>query len=287
MRRIFTIAIIVSIILSACSKWNVVRQNEIDFNVNATGFNDENHGITVGYAGEVHYTADGGKDWNSGDNKSYCRFGLEIIDSNIAYHCGNAGHVGFSKDGGKTWRRTTSFGEMQPRQCRYMSFADRKTGWIAAPERLASTSDEGYTWNEIALPKEAGSIKAISVWSAHEGCILDNNYTLYFTSDGGETWQNQTMHIESEGINKKIPLVPNTAMRFFDKDTGTIIAIATTAEATKLLEISTADGGKTWTEEEIPVSVFEESTIFLSRDGNTLTLFDTAEGIRVLKRAGI
>jgi len=287
MRRIFTVAIITSIILSACSKWNEVHQSEIDFKVSAAGFNDENHGITVGYAGEVHYTADGGKDWNSGDNKSYCRFGLEIIDSNIAYHCGNAGHVGFSKDGGKTWQRKTSFGDMVPRQCRYMSFVDQKTGWVAAPSRLASTSDGGYTWSEIVLPKEAGSIKAISVLSAHEGCILDNNYMLYFTNDNGKTWQNQSVKIQSEGINKKVSSVPNTAMRFFDRDTGIIIAMATTDQNTKLLEMSTTNGGKTWTEEEIPVSVFEESTIFLSRDGNTLTLFDRGEGMRVLKRAGI
>jgi len=46
----------------------------------------------------------------------------------------------------------------------------------------------------------------------------------------------------------------------------------------------TSDGGKTWTEEEIPVSVFEESTIFLSRDGNMLTLFYTGEEIKVLKK---
>jgi len=124
MINIFIAVIIISIFLSACSKWNVVCQSEIDFNVSAAGFNDENLVITVGYAGEVHYTTDGGKDWKSAENMSYCRFGLEIIDSKIAYHCGNAGHVGFSSNGGKTWQRTTDFGDMQPRQCRYLSLVD-------------------------------------------------------------------------------------------------------------------------------------------------------------------
>jgi photosystem II stability/assembly factor-like uncharacterized protein len=286
MKNMLITLIVMGIALQGCSKWSVVRQSEVDFNVTIAGFSDEDKGITAGYAGECHYTTDAGKEWPKADNNSYCRFGLEIINNSAAYTCGNAGHVRFSDDGGKTWELVTNFGEMQPNQCRYLSFSDGKTGWIASVRLLAATTDQGSSWNELVLPEGRGGIKAIDTWAANQGCILDNKYDLYFTDDGGNTWERRTIQTGREGIDKKITPAPNTVMRFTDRNQGVIIVQAAVQDKTKLIEMRTTDGGKTWSEEEIPIEAFESSVLFLTRDARFLTVYDTVNGITVLKKAG-
>jgi photosystem II stability/assembly factor-like uncharacterized protein len=286
MKNMWVILIILGIVLQGCSKWSVVNQSKVDFKVTVAGFGDEDNGITAGYAGECHYTTDGGRTWQNGANNSYCRFGLEIINNSAAYHCGNAGHVRFSADGGKTWQPAADFGEMVPKQCRYLSFSDSKTGWIASARLLAVTTDQGASWKELALPEGIGGIKAIDTWSENHGCILDNKYDIYFTEDGGKTWERQNMQIHTEGIDKTIGRAPNTAMRFTDRNRGSIIALATPQEETKLIEISTTDGGKTWTEEKLPIGAFESSVLFFSRNASILTVYDVVNGITVIKKAG-
>jgi photosystem II stability/assembly factor-like uncharacterized protein len=286
MRNMLIVIILISAFLAACSKWNVVHQGEVDFKVTTAGFSDEKTGITVGYAGECHFTTDGGKDWDNADNKSWCRFGLEMVDNNVAIHCGNAGHVGFSKDGGKTWQLSTNFGDMEPQQCRYLSFPDQKTGWIASPNRLAFTIDEGAAWNELALPRGVGAIEAISLWAANNGCILDNKLDLYFTSDGGKSWENQKVQTDIEGIDRKIRRAPNTAMRFFDRNKGIIVFQVIAGEEIKLIALNTSDGGKSWVPEDIPAKLFGESVLFLSRDAKILTVYNEGNGIMVIKNNG-
>ncbi|MBN1797350.1 MAG: hypothetical protein JW822_02155 [Spirochaetales bacterium] len=286
MKDMFITLMVLCVALQGCSKWSVVNQSEVDFKVTTAGFADENTGITVGYAGECHFTTDGGQNWPRGENESYCRFGLEIINNSAAFSCGNAGHVRFSADGGKTWQSVTDFGEMEPKQCRYLSFSDSKSGWIASAQVLAATTDQGSSWNELELPEGIGGIKAIDTWSADSGCILDNNYNLYFTEDGGRTWQQQKIQIHTEGIDKKVGRAPNTAMRFTDRNKGVIITMAIDNDETKLIEMSTTDGGKTWTEEKLPLETFESSVLFLTRNAKVLTVYDVVNGITVLKKAG-
>jgi photosystem II stability/assembly factor-like uncharacterized protein len=282
--QILIIGIFLCIFLSACSKWSVSAQAPVEQKVTLAGFQDPLHGITVGYAGQVYYSEDGGKDWNQAVNHSMCRFGLEIIDADTAIHCGNGGDVGVTTDGGKTWQAAAKFGGMEPYQCRYLSFADSKNGWIASAGKLASTNDLGGTWNEITLPQGIGGIKAIDLRSAMDGCILDSNYILYFTNDGGKTWHNEKILVEGVNLNKKVARAPSDAMRFTDKNHGIIITMATSGEDTRLIELNTSDGGKTWQSSEIPTAVYENSTLYLSKDTATLTIYDFADGIKVLTR---
>ncbi|HEX2953142.1 MAG TPA: hypothetical protein VHR47_04065, partial [Bacillota bacterium] len=43
--------------------WKVAREIPIKHACSLAGFLNANQGITVGYAGEVHFTKDGGKSW--------------------------------------------------------------------------------------------------------------------------------------------------------------------------------------------------------------------------------
>jgi hypothetical protein len=50
--------------------------------------------------------------------------------------------------------------------------------------------------------------------------------------------------------------------------------------------MNTHDGGKTWTEEELPIEIFETSVLYLTRKTDMLTVYDDINGITVMKRAG-
>jgi hypothetical protein len=278
-------ALLFGLTLFGCGTWNVVRQSTVDFKVTTAGFTDEYSGITVGYAGECHYTTDGGADWKMASNASWCRFGLEIVDRNVAIHCGNAGHVGFSGDGGKSWKLAKNFGDMEPNQCRYLSFPEEKTGWIASARKLAFTSDAGSGWNEIALPQGIGGIESIDLWAAGNGCILDNKLDVYFTGDGGKTWEKETVLTNIQGISREIKRAPAMAMRFLTRNKGMVVLQSTIDDKTRLYAINTSDGCKTWKEEEIPVTIYKGSVLFLSRDATFLTVCNLANGITVIKRS--
>ena len=63
-------------------------------------------------------------------------------------------------------------------------------------------------------------------------------------------------------------------MRFFDADHGLVVLNILGKEKTGMWALRTADGGKTWEEEELPV---ESGMPYLSRDGAFLAVY-TSDG---------
>ncbi|RPI33167.1 MAG: hypothetical protein EHM70_06855 [Chloroflexota bacterium] len=250
--------------------WTVLAEATYTHRSTYTGFLDETFGLTVGYAGEVHYTHDGGQSWSTSVSSSACRFGLEIIDAQTAIHCGNLGHVRLSVDGGKKFSAVTSFGRSEPAQCRYLSFIDATTGWAAAPGQLGVTTDGAQTWTELALPDDMGSILAISLYSASQGYLLDDHGLLFVTTDGGQTWTSQVLNF-LEGAETSAAPSPRMAMRFGDGGVGMIVyQRGNLDEGFYTYAAHTAVGGETWTEEQVPVGVGIPN-LYLARDGVTLT----------------
>ncbi len=285
-----TLPVFVLLLVAACSwspssKWDLVRTCEFTQGAAIVGFFDQNNGITVGEWGKTYFTHDGGETWEKSTNKSFDLFGIDFVDENTAFNCGSRGYVGVTENGGKTWTRLTYYGPNFPftYHCRYLSFLSRDTGWIASPEKLAATFDGGRSWNEITLPEGMKRMKAVDMWSETEGCILDNEYTLFFTGDGGKTWQKQDIEMDTEQPNKKILMTQDTAMRFTNRTTGKIIFQVPMPEAVAVFELSTNNGGKTWLQEKVPVTLVDISNIYLTRDGKTLTTFNFADGIMIFK----
>lgn len=262
------------------TNWEVVRTvNNTKANANHIGgFLNENFGLTVGYRGEMHYTTDGGDSWPAGTNESLCRYGLNILNENLAWSCGNGGDVRKTTDGGKTWVEVTDFGDNMPNQCRYLSFLDENTGWIAAPKKLGSTSDGGQTWLTLSLPSDIKDIIAIDLLDKNTGYLVDTNSKLYLTNDGGLTWTNKTINIDN---------LPNSTwstnlslIRFTDKDNGTIFYYG----SEKKLKCSiTKDAGDTWEEQTMPD--IKGLGLFLTPDGKYLSVNGSSgESITLLKQ---
>lgn len=244
--------------------WKEVLQLVVKHPSNLAGFLNETQGITVGYAGEIHYTKDAGKTWPNAVNSSFCRFGLDIVNDKLAWNCGNAGHVRMSTDGGETWSAVSGFGDMEPDQCRFLSFVDDKNGWIASPYRFAITADGGKTWNELDSPAGNKDTAAVFLRTPNEGYMLDVSGNLYMTEDGCKTWSVRTLPLGGQKIlNSRCPVA---AIQFSDVNHGSIII----SQKGTICSYVTADGGKTWAKELI--SDKYSGFLYLTHDGKTLTV---------------
>jgi photosystem II stability/assembly factor-like uncharacterized protein len=267
---------------TALPVWQVVAESTISHKATVVGFNDASFGITAGYAGELHYSRDGGASWPRAVNNSYCRFGLEIVDDQVAWHCGNAGHVRRTLDGGKTWRPVTGFGPGEPAHCRFLSFVSDTTGWAATRVLLGTTTDGAQTWNERALPEGIGNIAAIAVYAPGQGYLLDASGALFASTDDGVTWA-ALPAVDLGGLSIRESTSPTVALRFFDAQNGLLVVSAIKDSAGVMAAFRTADGGQTWTSEVLPVPF---GTPFLSRDGRTLTIYLAPSKITVIHYNG-
>jgi photosystem II stability/assembly factor-like uncharacterized protein len=263
--------------------WNLVRQikySDPDSLISYGGFLNDSFGILVGVNGVVKVTYDGADSWIDGNNQSWCRFGLDIVDDKIAWHCGNPGHVRVTIDGGKNWTAVADFGSGEPNHCRYLSFLDEKTGWAATPAMLGATADGAVTWTDLTLPEGIGKIAAISLRSSQNGYLLDDNALLYETADGGTTWTSQAVNFPFDG---KLPIdfTPWATMKFWDANHGRIVIIKN-----GFWTGDTTDGGATWTWKEVP-ALKRAMSSYMSHDGQFLTSVEiTKREITLLKYDG-
>jgi len=264
--------------------WTIIHQTNFKKSANTAGFLDESYGITVGPSGENYYTHDKGETWSAATCSSWCLFGLDIVDQQIAWSCGNSANVRLSRDGGKTWQAVTDFGGFEPNHCRFIRFLDAQNGWIANPKEVASTKDGGKTWTPIILPKGIQPITAIDLRTKDAGYLLDISGTLYFTQDQGQTWSSYSLTLND---NEKILFAqtPLSAVRFRNASRGTVILALEDATGRKFTALHSKNSGKTWKRAALPLEFHYSSSVFLAHDGTTLTHYDASnqKPVTVLK----
>jgi len=256
----------------SASPWEVVLQTRVKQPVRMAAFLDETFGLTGGpdYAGRAQHTTDGGQTWTMAEDSAGCLFALDIVDAQSVWEC-NASDVRISMDGGQTWPGRPG-GRGQP-FCQ-VSSVDSEMAWYLSPATLETTTDGGTTWEKVNLPAGVlpGRILAISLRAPKEGYVLDSAGDLYTTLDGGQSWSSQNLGLK-ERYGEMGPLpsggIAPAAMRFFDADHGVIVMSLVGGGAGKVVALRTADGGRAWTEENVPV---EFGTAYLTRDGKLLTI---------------
>ena len=238
--------------------------------VTLAGFHTETFGITVGPDDDVRYTTDSGQSWTKTASALHCRFGLEIVDEKIAWHCGNGG-TRVSADGGQIWQTVA------PSPCPYLSFLDAQIGWAASPYVLQVATNGGTSWRTLALPSDLKSIATIALRTDKDGYVLDTAGHLFVTADGGQSWQ-----VSSLGLKPDERLIPSTSgpkavMRFVDAQHG--IVVFDLADRSVWFAL-TSDGGHSWQRAEI-TTLRDQSyyyQLYLTRDGRLLTVTDDFDG---------
>ena len=250
------------------SEWIQINRIDVNNKNYYGGFENKNYGITVGYAGEIHYSTDGGRTWPKSKNSSYCRFGLDIVSRSVSWCCGNAGHVRVTTDGGKTWNEVTDYGEMEPNQCRYMSFFNDVSGWIAAPKKLGKTTDGGKTWTDISFPNGIGDIMAMNALDEDTAYLVDTKSRLYITTNSGESWTNKV--IPTDNMEDTVSRTNSQVLRFIDKENAMFFYFDNDGNLHYLV---TKNGGKSWTERSMGgLKNVGYGGLYLSHDGRLLTI---------------
>ncbi len=254
-----------------------IQPDEKKFKCRMAGFLDNSFGISTAQHGVLNNTLDGGVTWTLSKNTSDCIAGLEIIDKNNAFVSANYSEVRVTSDGGAIWNRLPNFGDMKNEHCRYLSFIDPLTGWIANRKEVGFTSDGGKNWVNITVPENLTDINAIWLNTVNEGFILSSNGKLFITSNGGGTWSEKDLGI----TGLKVLVCPTTAFHVVDQNSFQIVTFRETATEKGYYFLSTIDGGDTWLLNDL-IKEGGPGYIYLSRDGKELTITEDADkSIRV------
>ena len=238
--------------------------------VNIAAFETEQFGIAVGPDDDLRFTENSGKTWTlAKGGEVYCRFGVDIVNKDVAWNNGNGG-LKYTLNGGRTWNTVSKI------QCfPHIAFCDENTGWVASSFFIYSTIDRGKTFQPVKLPVNDLAISAISLRNANDGYLLDAKGNLYMTSDFGKTWKFSSIGMQ-DGDELFSSNHIRAAVRFTDKQNGKIVL---TKYDTSVWTLTTSDGGATWRRKEIS-GIKNRSRFFqvyLSRCAEILTLTSNFE----------
>jgi len=259
--------------------WQFVALHNLTHNVMAAGFLTAEYGITVGTApGVPFYTADGGQTWTAGTMQADCRYGLDIIDTRVAWASGGAMNVRHTTDGGNTWPAVTDYGQGTTQPFHTISFLDDNTGWQATLYMFGSTRDGGATWTDVPQPSGLDDIASIDLIAPGRGFLLDFSGRLYSTVDNGSHWTSLS-RLDLAGLVIPKAAYQMAAMRFQDARHG-LIVVSEEYQSGKVKAFHTSDGGLTWNSELVPVL---SGPVFLSRNEPLLTVITGADILTILR----
>jgi len=170
-------------------------------------------------------------------------YDVQALSPTRAIVVGYGGKILQTQDGGRTWELLNS----GTRKALYsVHFVDDQQGWICGQDGIVlHTTDGGKTWNK----QDSGSkwyLFALAFIDANDGWVVGDRATYFHTTDGGQTWSRGKLGV-IEDIPKDEALVAADPIlydvKFRDHNTGWIVG-----EFGKIFH--TADGGKTWTEQQ-------------------------------------
>ncbi len=270
MKKKTTVLLMLLFVSCSRAQWEKVSESNISFTHTVAGFVNEHLGITAGYAGEIHYTNDSGKEWPRAQNNTMCRFAIDALDSGELIHAGNGGTVSFSEDG-TAWTKleTPVSGKIV-----LVNFFNSERGSILTSSgEIKYTVDAGKSWKNMDKPQNDGFIIAIDHFSSDEVAVIDNKGNLHRSDDLGSTWSSVALPAEEYKLNWRLS-ANAVALRFKDDQTFTIavIAPAENSKNSAVVVLRSDDGGIHFSGEKIPCNLNPTATIFLSPDSGYLTV---------------
>lgn len=221
-------------------------------------FKNDEEGWAVG--GDMIYakTSDGGGDWEIGFvpsplatdlyGVSFPRDSLVIVVGGVAtLNPGGQGMIARTEDWGNTWDvvDTSSLYDFFD-----VFFIDSTMGFVAGGTDtlpytpiLLHSLDLGKHWEEIPLPDEAHSLRAICFPDPEHGWAVGELGTVIFSNDGGKNWELKELPTEKTLFD----------VEFADVNRGVIVGDSG-------IVFVTEDGGSTW-QLKSPVGVQETPSI--------------------------
>ena len=236
----------------------------------AVSFGDSERGFTVGYAGDISQTSDGGRTWiqrSNGITKDINS--LTIIDTNIVVAAGDNGTLLRTSNGGIVFSLVAPLGLTSSLNA--VQFSSSTFGWaVGSLGAIIATQNGGLTWTE----QHSGTNQSLLCASAIDKAIVwtGGDKILLRTTNGGTSWEER-------------PLPDSTAListiHFVDQDRGEILASRLAGGITRILK--TTDGGVTWSGREEILAGSMRSMFFLNVQvgwavGNGNTILKSLDG---------
>jgi photosystem II stability/assembly factor-like uncharacterized protein len=215
---------------------DVTRGEDVDIKLAGLRFADAEHGWVYGEQGVLYATSDGGRTWvRQRVPTRHLLLGGAFADAQHGWLSGGGLTLLRTEDGGENWRAGTL----------YIPLSDPQR--VSAPPRAAVKSSEAAPHAAAALPASL-RLNAVFFAGSEAGWAVGANGVIYFTADGGRSWQPQESGVKSDLYDVK----------FLD----TLEGWAVGGEGTIL---HTKDGGRVWTQERRATDHTLESLFFVGR----------------------
>lgn len=208
---------------------DVTRGEDVDIKLAGLNFADAEHGWVYGEQGVLYATADGGRTWSRQRVPTrHLLLGGAFADAQHGWLSGGGLTLLRTEDGGENWRAGTL----------YIPLSD--------PPNAAVKSSEAAP-RAASLPASL-RLNAVFFSGSEAGWAVGANGVIYFTSNGGRSWQPQESGVKSDLYDVK----------FID----TLEGWAVGGEGAIL---HTKDGGRVWTRERRTTDHTLESLFFVGR----------------------
>lgn len=223
----------------AASVWQWQRLLPTGNTLRSASFGSDTTGWTVGDAGTILVSSDGGATWTpQGSGTTADLYRVVAVSPTVAWASGAVGTVLRTEDGGATWR---TLAVPTGADLRGLAAASATTAWVVGTGgAILGTSDGGATWARAASPT---SVDLFALTLAPSGALWASGGqgTVLRSTDGGGAWMQVRGGPQLASHLTAVAAASATTAWAF----GHTIPSVPTTDA-KPITVATTDGGVTW-----------------------------------------
>ena len=155
-------------------------------------------------SGEIHYSADGGKEWEKLVRPTEEPLRISFVNEKRGFALAGHHRILGTPNGGRSWK---SLGEWLDTFLNDIFFVDGQNGWaVGKIGCVIRTTDGGKTWTLDRLPTDR-DLNQVQFVDKNRGWVVGDNQAVFRTQDGGRTWSRMlsgrgslyALHFESSG----------------------------------------------------------------------------------------
>jgi len=157
----------------------------------AVAFASPSIGCAAGGDGIILRTVNGGEKWKDVSPKNVKLSTINALiffDENVGLACGIKG-MARTNDGGKTWEQVEKAPGYPNNAGNKMTAIDENTAYLLNDREVWKTTDKGQNWTKVFSKGTSVRLVNLSFISTNEGYLTGEEGQIFYTKDGGTTWE--------------------------------------------------------------------------------------------------